>query len=196
MISAPPVAGATPRPPWKPMKGERLWPTIAARAATTWATMSPPMAMINSTATDALATSSKPETAAQRKPTARETLAPPVRPLPTVRGSRPPISRGTMIPNGIPPSKKPATRATATLTRSMVCIAGKYKSANPILPASGGAGLRPLARPVALPARLAPPDGQEADGEGQEQEKLQRHVRLGRAIAAAAGRGGRRRDRG
>jgi len=29
----------------------------------------------------------QPETAAQRKPTARDTLAPPVRPLPTVRGS-------------------------------------------------------------------------------------------------------------
>ena len=33
MIRAPPVAGATPRPPRKPMNGERLWPTIAASAA-------------------------------------------------------------------------------------------------------------------------------------------------------------------
>ena len=66
MIIAPPVAGATPRPPWKPMKGERLCPTIAARAAATLATSLPPMAMIRSTATDALATSSNPETAAHR----------------------------------------------------------------------------------------------------------------------------------
>src|ERR1035437_3934654 len=130
MIRAPPVAGATPRPPWKPMNGERLCPTIAASAARTWATISPPIATMSSTATAPLATSRRPETAAQRNPTARETFAPPVRPLPRVRGSGPPMRRGTMIPNGIPPTRKPAISAMAARKMSIVCIAGKYRAAN------------------------------------------------------------------
>jgi hypothetical protein len=89
MMSAPPVAGATPRPPWKPMNGERLWPTIAIQRGRDLRTGSPPMATISRTPPSALATSSRPDTAAQRKPTARDTLAPPVRPLPIVRGSVP-----------------------------------------------------------------------------------------------------------
>ena len=36
-------------------------------------------------------------------PRARMTLAPPVRPLPIVRGSGPPARRATMTPHGIPP---------------------------------------------------------------------------------------------
>src|ERR1019366_7400098 len=57
-----------------------------------------------------------------------ETLAPPVRPLPTVRGSGPPINLGTMMPKGMPPRKYPAASAKRTRIRSSVCIAGKYKA--------------------------------------------------------------------
>ena len=46
-----------------------------------------------------------PATAATRGPRTRRTLAPPVRPLPWVRGSGPPTIRARTTPHGIPPTR-------------------------------------------------------------------------------------------
>ncbi len=101
--SSPPKAGATPRPPPKPRNGERLWPMMTARPARTSTSTPAPRARARSTATVPLTMSSSPARSARRGPMARIVLAPPVRPLPIVRGSVPPLTLATMTPNGMPP---------------------------------------------------------------------------------------------
>ena len=96
---------ATPRPPWSPMYGERLWPMTAAMPASEWTSGSVPRMIARSTAAEPFAASRKPAASAARNPSARMTFAPPVRPLPRLRGSGPPTSRATTIPHGIPPMK-------------------------------------------------------------------------------------------
>ncbi len=107
--SAAPNAADTPRPPEKPRNGDRLWPMIAARPASTSTSMPAPTQRARRTAAVPFSMSSRPERSARRGPSARITFAPPVRPLPIVRGSGPPERRATMTPHGMPPMKYAAT---------------------------------------------------------------------------------------
>ena len=107
--SAAPKAAETPRPPEKPRNGDRLWPTMAASPARTSTSTPAPRSRTRRTAAVPLSMSRRPETRARRGPRARMTLAPPVRPLPIVRGSGPPARRATITPHGMPPMKNAAT---------------------------------------------------------------------------------------
>ena len=62
-----------------------------------------PSARASRTAAVPLSRSRIPDRSASRGPMARIAFAPPVRPLPIVRGSVRPVSRATMMLHGIPP---------------------------------------------------------------------------------------------
>src|SRR6266446_1795901 len=88
---------------------------IAATAASISSGRPPPATIARATATIPLRTSSEPEAVAAPGPSARRTFAPPVRPLPIVRGSGPPVARAMTTPHGIPPIRYATTATTAAI---------------------------------------------------------------------------------
>src|SRR5258705_7604646 len=82
--------------------------------------------MATRTATIPLRTSSMPDTTAARGPRARRTFAPPVRPLPIVRGSGPPVARAMTTPHGIPPIRYATTATTAAIAIWPASIGREY----------------------------------------------------------------------
>src|SRR5580765_3314814 len=149
-----PKPGAIPRPPEKPMNGERLWPTIAAAAARISSGNPPPATIATRTATIPLRTSSMPDTMAARGPRARRTFAPPVRPLPIVRGSGPPVTRAMTTPHGIPPIRYATTTTTAAIAIRPASIGREYSHRD-----SAGGGRLATRRPRGCEARLSAQGG-------------------------------------
>src|SRR5688500_9437999 len=136
------------------MKIDRLCPTIAAIAAATWSSSPPPTTKASTTATMPLRTSSRPEASAARGPSARMTLAPPVRPLPIVRGSGPPVALAMTTPQGMPPMRYAITMTAAPIAIAPTSIGREYRAAyaRQSEPAAlGQTGLRESVRAAAEP---------------------------------------------